>query len=454
MIISSWNIRGLNDPLKHHEVGNFLVRNKVDVFGLLETHVKEKNTATIFNKFSRYHILTNYQSHPNGRIWFFLNPRTTTLHSSVITMQSIHCTVVHNATNQKLDITMVYGCNSAKDREQLWQHLVHLSSCTDKWILMGDFNIVRDFSERLGPNPPRLSEILQFNDCLETSFPSSSVHVMLPGISDHSPLLVKVFEDTPCHRMFSFLNCWTTHSQFLPTVKNSWSVSVKGSAMFKIFRKLYLLRNGLRSLHQEGFSQLPARVKQAWVDWQDCQQLLQTAPSDNALMAQETTLMATYKTLKAAELSMLQQREKIQGINKNDCSSSYFFARITQRRQQSIVGHITDHNGNVVQGVADVNAAFVNYYKELLGEKQEVQPLDREFIASGACLPEANHASLCTAVTNKEIKDALFSIDSTKSPGHDGYSHWVFKSTWQSSWGGFYGSLLGATSDRKAPQAS
>ncbi|XP_074290703.1 uncharacterized protein LOC141617408 [Silene latifolia] len=240
------------------------------------------------------------------------------------------------------------------------------------------------------------------------AFPSSTVHVVLPGISDHSPLLVKVFEDTHCQRMFSFLNCWIAHSQFLPTVKNSWSVSVKGSAMFKIFRKLSLLRNGLKSLLQEGFSQLPARVKQAWVDLQECQQQLQTAPSGNTLMAQETSLLATYKTLKAAELSM-----------------------IAQRRQQSIVGHITDHHGNVVQGVAAVNAAFVNYYKELLGEKQEVQPLDKEFIASGACLTEANQHSLCAAVTNEEIKAALFSIESTKSPGHDGYSAGFFKSTWQ-----------------------
>ncbi|XP_074266130.1 uncharacterized protein LOC141588596 [Silene latifolia] len=194
------------------------------------------------------------------------------------------------------------------------------------------------------------------------AFPCSAVHVMLPGVSDHSPLLVK----------------------------GSWSVSVKGSAMFNFFRKLSLLKDGLKSLHHEGFSNLPTRVKKAWVDLQDCQQQLQSAPSNITLMSQEATLLAAYKKLK--------------------------------RRQQSIVGHITDHNGNVVQGVTVVNAAFASYYKELLGEKHEVQPLDRDFIASGACLTEANHHSLCAVVTNEEIKAAIFSIGNNKSPGHDGYS--------------------------------
>jgi len=36
MLIRSWIVRGLNNPLKQHEVANLMRKNKLDVCGLLE----------------------------------------------------------------------------------------------------------------------------------------------------------------------------------------------------------------------------------------------------------------------------------------------------------------------------------------------------------------------------------------------------------------------------------
>lgn len=38
--------------------------------------------------------------------------------------------------------------------------------------------------------------------------------------------------------------------------------------------------------------------------------------------------------------------------------------------------------------------------------------------------------SLCRMVTEKEVKEALWSIKDDKSPGLDGYNSYVFKITW------------------------
>jgi len=37
VIIYSWNIRGLNNPLKQHEVVSLMKKHKIDMCGLLET---------------------------------------------------------------------------------------------------------------------------------------------------------------------------------------------------------------------------------------------------------------------------------------------------------------------------------------------------------------------------------------------------------------------------------
>lgn len=40
MKLYSWNVRGLNDPYKHGEVGKLFWGERVDVLGVLETRVK------------------------------------------------------------------------------------------------------------------------------------------------------------------------------------------------------------------------------------------------------------------------------------------------------------------------------------------------------------------------------------------------------------------------------
>lgn len=49
MIISSWNVRGMNDPQKVVEIKKFLHHHSVSVGGLLETRVNPQN----FKKFSK-----------------------------------------------------------------------------------------------------------------------------------------------------------------------------------------------------------------------------------------------------------------------------------------------------------------------------------------------------------------------------------------------------------------
>ncbi|KAK9671337.1 hypothetical protein RND81_12G023000 [Saponaria officinalis] len=159
--------RGLNDPLKQQGVRDFLLLNKVDVLGLLETHVRESNVRKITSSFSNYKITCNYQAHSNGRIWVFWSSRTVSMCNIVAAEQFIHCEVVHNASGQIFHATFVYGGNTAAERERLWNGLVQLSLSVNRWIVMGDFNIVRDIDERRGPNPPRISEIVVFNECIQ-----------------------------------------------------------------------------------------------------------------------------------------------------------------------------------------------------------------------------------------------------------------------------------------------
>lgn len=167
MKIASWNIRGLNENLKQNEVKDFLFANKIDVMGLLETKIKHHKYNKVAKRFnSPYSIINNNDCHFNGRVWFIWNTRTVRVKMINKTEQYIHCEVIHNATNKMFYVTMVYASNDAGIRTMLWKALMHLATNTTPWIVMGDFNIVRTSDERMGPNPPKLTDMLEFNNCI------------------------------------------------------------------------------------------------------------------------------------------------------------------------------------------------------------------------------------------------------------------------------------------------
>ena len=65
-------------------------------------------------------------------------------------------------------MTSVYGFNDRVPRYDLWQDLQYVFRLIEDqpWGIMGDFNIVRRASEKLGGNAPNWAEMQDFNDCI------------------------------------------------------------------------------------------------------------------------------------------------------------------------------------------------------------------------------------------------------------------------------------------------
>ncbi|KAK9741399.1 hypothetical protein RND81_03G102500 [Saponaria officinalis] len=166
-MIAAWNVRGLNVPLRQHEIKSFLSENKVVVAGLLETRVKKANSSRIMNKFFRYQCFGNYSAHYNGRIWILWQESLVDLEVIEVHAQLVHCKVLFRQTNCSVFITFIYGFNDGLDRRQLWHNLMTVSpSISLGWLVIGDFNVVRCMEDKIGKNPPTVWEMMDFNGCL------------------------------------------------------------------------------------------------------------------------------------------------------------------------------------------------------------------------------------------------------------------------------------------------
>ncbi|XP_074283094.1 uncharacterized protein LOC141607641 [Silene latifolia] len=331
MIISSWNVRVMNDPLKQQEVLEFLKRNKVDCGAVIETHIKSNLAQVIYKRqFSSYSLATNYNSHPGGRIWLLWNPATVQVRVLDSSAQFLHCSLLHYSSQKHILLTVVYAFNRAQERIELWNALKSLShGLIDPWVCVGDFNVSLRSEERVGC-VLHDKEMQDFRDCLhscvledhlytggvytwqnnQVSSPKwakldrllvnsswflqisgSSVAFLHSGVSDHSSILLNVAATHTIHKPFRYLNCWSLSPKFGDCVSSGWNTPASGNKIFSFFSKLRALRPVLKQLHSQDYTNLTSRVAAAKLKLQKCQQLLQDSPLNHALLLQEKHLL-------------------------------------------------------------------------------------------------------------------------------------------------------------------
>ncbi|XP_074266088.1 uncharacterized protein LOC141588551 [Silene latifolia] len=169
MILTTWNIRGLNDPLKQQEVLQFLLAHRVDCGAIIETHVKNNAIKEISKVFTGFQLIHNNDYHHNYRIWVLWKPHIislTVLHKSA---QHIHCSLLHLASQRRVEVTFLYAYNARSYRRDLWKALLDISTqATLPWLCLGDFNVVLKMDERLGSTQLNLADMNEFSQCLDT----------------------------------------------------------------------------------------------------------------------------------------------------------------------------------------------------------------------------------------------------------------------------------------------
>jgi exonuclease III len=72
MLIHCWNVRGLNNPLKQHEVVNLMKKNRTDVCGLVETKLISSKVSFMHRfRLGNWKFLTYVGAANNARILVF-----------------------------------------------------------------------------------------------------------------------------------------------------------------------------------------------------------------------------------------------------------------------------------------------------------------------------------------------------------------------------------------------
>ncbi|KAK9676437.1 hypothetical protein RND81_11G077000 [Saponaria officinalis] len=387
MIISTWNIRGLNAPSKQQEIRAFLLNQKVDLMGILETRVRAHNASKVQRGiFSHtWKLVANYQCHENGRIW--LAWRSSRVHLEVIEVydQLLWCLVKNNGVSFYLAV--VYGLNTREGRLRLWgllNSLIGFSS--DPCLLMGDFNVTLCDDERISSYDVDRANVEDFRRCCATTslvdlpytgltftwcnkqdgldrtwckldrvmgnaawfqFFGVIANLLAPGISDHSPALVNLESVVGRKRGgFKFLNGWMEDPQVHAIIRDAWEGDFRGTKMFQLVSKLKSVKRSLQCYHRGHFTNISQRVSLAREELLQVQYDLNLQPRDVVLIEQEKRLMQELLKIQGIERRFYQQRAKIQYLQQHDENTKFFQAKMRENTLRNKVHCISTMEGS------------------------------------------------------------------------------------------------------------
>ncbi|XP_019248332.1 PREDICTED: uncharacterized protein LOC109227587 [Nicotiana attenuata] len=421
MIVSTWNIRGLNKPFKQKELVLFLKKYKVEVMGLVETRVKENKAKRIAQKIAKdWKVQYNYNCAYNGRIWLLWKPH---IHIQILMVdaQFVHCEVEEQISQKKWLFTVVYAYNELNTRWQLWKKLIGIgSNIISDWLISGYFNNVLLTDDRIGA-PITLAEVQEFKEFLDkmqlTPLKSTGCWMMNnghieaenlnPGVSDHSPILMNcqtgIIQQHLYPRPFRLYHIVLRHPEFTRIVKEVWMQNDRDIGKARTWYKLKRLKESLRSLnnYMESYQRKPNQAKQK-LELVQHQLFLQ--PLRQECIEQEKEALLEVEKWIDIEEQVLRQKSRATWIQHGDGNTKYFHAQWKMRTNTNAIVFIQNDAGIKLTDPKQMEEKFLDFFKKLMGESSPLHPCpDAEVIKKGPCLTRQQQLELIKAVTEEEI---------------------------------------------------
>lgn len=144
----------------------------------------------------------------------------------------------------------------------------------------------------------------------------------------------------------------------------------------------------------------------------------------NLLQEEKKKLTETY----VQQEVFWRQRAKQLWLKEGDQNSRYFHTATKNRRKSNQIERLLDNQGNIVEWGSGLEQTVENYFKDLF--KASNTNWDKVTNQVQSKVTTDQNAMLLAEVTEKVVKEALFSMHPDKSPGPDGMSPGFYQKCW------------------------
>ncbi|GJR24572.1 hypothetical protein Tco_0973099 [Tanacetum coccineum] len=384
--------------------------------------------------------------------------------------QYIHTRVWLKKERKEVFCSFIYAHNKYVHRRSLWKSLCkHKAYIRNRpWSIMGDFNASLFPNESTAGSSKVDISMRDFRDCVEeievsdvqssglqftwNQKPQGGIGIMKKldrimvndefrdqfmgahaifkpyRISDHSPSVLCIPTMSKMKpKPFKFFNVLTSHDRFLDVIKEEWTHYISGFHMYRVVKKLKNLKKPLRKLMYDK-GNLHSNVTRLRDDLDVIQAAIDSDPFNMTFRDREAVCIADFNQAVLMEERFLKQKAKIKWLKEGDSNSAYYHKMVKSRVSKSRIDVVTNAEGVLFEN-DNVPNAFVTHYEMFLGHAGDMNEVNLDNLFKSR-INDLDALDMVREVTNKEVKDALFSMGDDKSPGPDGYTAAFFKEAW------------------------
>ncbi|XP_038978394.1 uncharacterized protein LOC120108761 [Phoenix dactylifera] len=262
------------------------------------------------------------------------------------------------------------------------------------------------------------------------SFPDHHVSHLPRIASEHNPLLVSTDSYIPVHSSFRFEKIWLCYPRSWEMVREAWSAPVRGDAMYRVSRRLELMRRRLRRWNREEVRDIFRRIEES----EEAIARLQTQEDQRGGLADEElgdlrSLLALHDGLLRQQETFWRQKLRIQWIVEGDRNTRFFHQATVIRRHQNMIRVLRDEEGQLSEDPEMIQRIMESFFRARWTEQSTDGSLAVIPSPVGGVLEEET-AALIRSVSEREIRDAVRSLKRDKAPGPDGFPPLFFQRYW------------------------
>jgi len=374
--ILSWNVRGFGTS--RGRLKNLVRKLKPKIVALMEPFASSDKVQDVIRFLHMDKFITN--DGEAGKIWV--------LWQDDISVQPILCKEQYilirvGDGDTTFICCFVYAKCNMVERREVWESLNGQTLGNEPCIVVGDFNIIREDSERRGGKPRPRMAMEDFNNWIEncglmdmkssgrrfswcngqrglshswakldrgllnasclTRFPNVNNSYLSRSTSDHSPMFIQFQSELFLYgpSLFRFQQMWIEHPDFHEFVGSIWKEEVGGMGLLKLAFKLKKLRGALREWNKCIFGRTEAHIQGLEIQIEEFESELQQEwdPRIEQELVLKNMELANWRR---REETRLAQMAKVKWCAEGDQNSSFFHAylfykskkRVTEMRLQ------------------------------------------------------------------------------------------------------------------------
>ena len=385
MKILSWNCRGSAWSGFKAQSSFYASSIDPDVFCFLDTR-----TSTILNETRQFPYDDAFfvpALGQSGGIALFWKTRMVKVDVIVPHNRFIHCEITDLATNDHYFTTFAYAYAQKHKQADLWEEIINLRPTNnEKWLLIGDFNIITSLDEKLGGNQSVTTYMKNFidmmnranlfsinaigvpytwtnyqdddnaiferldralsNTALLNDYPDLKLENFPIVGSDHGPicLTLKQRQRKP-RKSFKIEAMWLSHKTFKPMVKDLWNQQLDNDSLLNFITITNQFAQQARVWNKNVYGNIFRKIETLNDRSNDIQKQLMLSPFSMFLQEQDNKIREELMQCYASEETFWTQRAKANWLRLGDRNTKFFQTQVNMRKRSNTITKLQSDAG-------------------------------------------------------------------------------------------------------------